>query len=58
MHKGVIYGLKTALPMMSAYRVLFLGEEHGVPESHAAELALFSALAALDPKMVLALEMF
>lgn len=55
---GFIYTLETALKMLLDYQVIFLGEQHNSPEAHAAEMGLLTGLAGLDPKIVLALEMF
>ncbi|MFZ7127144.1 MAG: ChaN family lipoprotein [Desulfobacterales bacterium] len=55
---GFIYKLETAFKMLMDYQVIFFGEQHDVPESHEAELGVLTGLAGLDPKVVLALEMF
>lgn len=43
---------------LSAYDVVFVGEEHDSPQAHEAELALLEALHDEDSSLVLALEMF
>lgn len=55
---GIIHGLDTAFKMLMEYQVIFLGEQHDCADAHAAELDLLAGLAALDPNIVLALEMF
>lgn len=58
MYTGFIYSLENALKMLQEYQVIFLGEQHNSPEAHEAEMGLLIGLAGLDPKIVLALEMF
>lgn len=58
MKKGLLYEVKHALDILMDYNVIFVGEEHGDPVSHRAELTLLKGLAKRDPNLVLALEMF
>ena len=55
---GFIYTLETAFKMLLENQVIFLGEQHDSPAAHQAELGLLTGLHSLDPKLVLALEMF
>lgn len=56
--KGKLYDLEDALEFLMDYQVIFVGEEHGSRVSHHAEHSLLKGLSELDPKLVLALEMF
>jgi len=58
MKKGFLYELEDALKNLMDYDVIFIGEEHGSPMSHRAELLILKGLSKRDPKLVLALEMF
>jgi uncharacterized iron-regulated protein len=55
---GFIYTLETAFKLLLENQVIFLGEQHDSPAAHQAELGLLTGLHSLDPKLVLALEMF
>jgi len=57
-HKGKLYDLDDAFEFLMGYQVIFVGEEHESRVSHSAELTLLKGLSELDPKLVLALEMF
>lgn len=57
-HKGTISDLKDFFDALMDYNVIFIGEEHGSPISHKAELAILTGLAERDSGLVLALEMF
>lgn len=58
LNNGVIYTLESAFTMLLDYQVIFLGEQHGSPSAHEAELGLLTGLYSLDPNLVLAMEMF
>jgi len=57
-NKGKLYDLDDAFEFLMGYQVIFVGEEHESRVSHSAELTLLKGLSELDPKLVLALEMF
>lgn len=58
MKKGLLYEVEDGIKILMNYKVIFIGEEHGDPVSHRAELTLLKGLAKRDPNLVLALEMF
>lgn len=58
MKGGFLYDLEDSFDMLMEYNVIFIGEEHGSPLSHKAELTILKGLAHRDSKIVLALEMF
>ncbi len=57
-HKGKILDLEDFFGVLMDYNVIFIGEEHGSPVSHKAELTILTELADRDSGLVLALEMF
>lgn len=57
-HRGEILDLEDFFRILMGYDVIFVGEEHGIPVSHAAELTILRALIERNPHLVLALEMF
>ncbi len=57
-HRGEILDPEDFFQILVGYDAIFLGEEHGVPLSHAGELTIFTALVERNPELVLALEMF
>lgn len=57
-NKGVTLYLEKGLEYLMTYNVIFFGEDHDSRVAHRGELTLLTELAARDPNLVLALEMF
>ncbi len=56
--KGQLLSMEEGLEALMAYRIVFVGEEHGLRVSHDAELTILAGLTGRDPDLALALEMF
>jgi len=56
--RGTLYDLDDALRFLMGYQVIFVGEEHESRVCHHAEMTLLERLSNLDPRLVVALEMF
>ncbi|MBP1740330.1 MAG: hypothetical protein H6Q48_2623, partial [Deltaproteobacteria bacterium] len=57
-HKAKILDLEDFFNALMDYNVFFVGEQHGSPVSHRAELTILAEFSERDSSLVLALEMF
>ena len=57
-HRGKVLDLEGFFNILMDYNAVFVGEEHGSPVSHRAELTFLTEMAERNTGLVLALEMF